>query len=142
MILGSKGRYAVMAMAEIAMQKDVNLPINLDKIAIRQNIKLNYLEQIFMKLRKKGLVKSSKGPGGGYILNKPSNEISIANIVEAVEEPIKMVRCNNQPNIGCMPNGKRCVTHDLWDGLSTQIFLYLNSISLHDISSNAKSLAK
>ncbi|AIL65390.1 HTH-type transcriptional regulator iscR [Rickettsiales bacterium Ac37b] len=140
MILGSKGRYAVMAMVEIAMQDNLGLPMSLDKIAIRQNIKLNYLEQIFMKLRKNGLVRSSKGPGGGYILNKNSAEISIASIVEAVEEPIKMVRCDNQPGMGCMPNGKRCVTHDLWDGLSNQIFIYLNSISLQDLSNNAKSL--
>ncbi|MFV9875840.1 MAG: Rrf2 family transcriptional regulator [Rickettsiales endosymbiont of Dermacentor nuttalli] len=140
MILSSKGRYAVMAMVEIAIQDNLDLPVSLDRIAIKQNITLNYLEQIFMKLRKKGLVKSSKGPGGGYKLNKPSANISIANIVDAVEEPIKMVRCNNQPYSGCMPNGKRCVTHDLWDGLSKQIFLYLNSISLEDVSNNAKSL--
>jgi Rrf2 family iron-sulfur cluster assembly transcriptional regulator len=135
MNLTTKGRYAVMAMADLAMQGGTT-PITLSEIAIRQNIALNYLEQIFMKLRKKGLVKSVRGPGGGYIIPIEPVTIKIADIVIAVDESIKMTRCadnKNQEPGGCMHGKSRCLTHNLWDGLGHQIFKYLNSISLADI---------
>lgn len=123
-----------MAMADLAMHGG-NGPVTLAEIALRQNIALNYLEQIFMKLRKNGLVKSVRGPGGGYVIPLETKDIMIADIVVAVDESIKMTRCADKGTEtgGCMHGKVKCLTHNLWDGLSQQIFGYLNSISLADI---------
>jgi Rrf2 family iron-sulfur cluster assembly transcriptional regulator len=130
--LTTKGRYAVMAMVDLAMHGG-NGPVTLAQIAGRQDIALNYLEQIFMKLRKSGLVQSVRGPGGGYIMPEGSMEIKIAEIVMAVDESIKMTRCNDKSEGGCRASGTKCLTHNLWEGLSKQIFNYLNSVTIADI---------
>ncbi len=131
MILGTKVRYAVMAMVELAGRDGEN-PVSLSELAESQEITLPYLEQIFAKLRQGGLVKSVRGPGGGYILARTPNETHIADIVAAVEESTKMTRCENHAG-GCMSDKTRCVTHHLWEGLEQQIDSYLGSISLQDV---------
>ena len=135
MNLTTKGRYAVMAMVDLAIH-GASGPVTLAHIAQRQNIALNYLEQIFMRLRKGGLVSSVRGPGGGYVLPKETISIKIADIVVAVDESIKMTRCNNGKNGGCMQDQAKCSTHELWEGLGKQIFNYLNSVSLADMCKN------
>ena len=139
MNLTTKGRYAVMAMVDLAMNGSKG-PITLANIAERQNIALNYLEQIFMRLRKGGLVQSVRGPGGGYILPIEAKEIKISDIVIAVEESIKMTRCNSKKDGGCMHGNAKCATHALWEGLGKQIFNYLQSISLEDMCKQDKTL--
>jgi len=130
--LTTKGRYAVMAMVDIAMQGG-NRPVTLSEISTRQDIAVSYLEQIFMKLRKNGLVASVRGPGGGYILPVNAMEIKISDIVTAVDESIKMTRCTDKGAKGCMDKGAKCITHNLWEGLGRRIFDYLSSVSLADI---------
>jgi Rrf2 family iron-sulfur cluster assembly transcriptional regulator len=107
-------------------------PIALMIIADRQKISLSYLEQIFKKLRVAALVKSVRGPGGGYILSKKPNEITIDNIIEAIGEPVKITKCSGGKT-GCMTKKIKCKTHDLWYGLEQKIHFYLGSITLHDI---------
>ncbi|MFN7039176.1 MAG: Rrf2 family transcriptional regulator [Alphaproteobacteria bacterium] len=131
MILTTRGRYAVMAMVDIARNNN-NSPISLARISSSQNIDIGYLEQIFNRLRKSGLVNSIKGPGGGYVLAYSSTQIFVDSIIKAVDEQIKMTRCKNSKE-GCMLKGEKCLTHDLWEGLSNQINQYLASISLADI---------
>lgn len=133
MNLTTKGRYAVMAMVDLAMHSN-GKPITLADVAERQGITLNYLEQIFMRLRKDGLVQSIRGPGGGYVLALKKDEISVGDVVQAVEESTSMTRCTNLENgKGCFKNNARCITHDLWEGLTQQIDGYLSSVSLHDV---------
>lgn len=132
MNLRTKGRYAVMAMVELAARGH-GKPVCLADLSESQEIPLPYLEQIFAKLRRQGLVQSSKGPGGGYMLAHPASDIRISSIVEAVDEPIKMTRCESHSEGGCMSSKARCLTHDLWEGLGEQIYSYLHSISLQDI---------
>jgi Rrf2 family iron-sulfur cluster assembly transcriptional regulator len=132
-MLTTKGRYAVMAMVDLAMRGSKDSPVALADIAKRQDIALTYLEQIFSRLKKQQLVKSVRGPGGGYLLVKPSENITIADIIVGVDEPIKMTRCDHNPNKGCMSSKVRCLTHDLWDGLGEQIFNYLEAITLEDV---------
>lgn len=133
MILGTKGRYAVMAMVDLAM-RDCTAPVRLKDISERQEIPLAYLEQIFSLLRQQGLVHSVKGPGGGYALARSRCEISIAQVVAAVEVPTKMTRCDaHGAQAGCLSGKVRCVTHDLWEGLEGQIQSYLLGISLEDV---------
>jgi Rrf2 family iron-sulfur cluster assembly transcriptional regulator len=134
MNLTTKGRYAVMAMVDLAINS-VGKPVTLSEIAARQDIAVSYLEQIFMRLRKAGLVKSVRGPGGGYVLSEVAEKTPIASIVLAVDESIKMTRCGNDKKIGCIThaNSSKCITHHLWEGLSNQIYQYLNSVSLADI---------
>jgi Rrf2 family iron-sulfur cluster assembly transcriptional regulator len=132
MKLSTKGRYAVMAMADLAQHSDGS-PITLSEIAERQEISLAYLEQLFAKLRKRGLVESTRGPGGGYRLAVSADDIAISSIVVAVDEPLKVTRCSTgKPNSGCVSAG-RCVTHDLWDELGRQIEYFLASVSLGDV---------
>ena len=139
MQLSTKGRYAVMAMADIANQS-LNVaakPIALAEIAERQGISLSYLEQLFVKLRRAGLVESVRGPGGGYKLSRDPSEILIANIMGAVDEPIKMTRCVPEDNpLGCV-SGKRCLTHGLWSSLGQNIVSFLSDITLYDVVSGA-----
>mgnify|MGYP001231440841 FL=1 len=136
MKLGTKGRYAVMAMVDLAnstVMNSENGPVTLSDIAARQEISLSYLEQLFSKLRKNGLVKSIRGPGGGYMLARSANQLRISDIVMAVDEPLRATRCDQMDGIGCMPDGGRCVTHDLWEELSNHIYLFLNAVSLEDV---------
>ena len=132
MKLSSKGRYAVMAMVDLARNSDGN-PIALTEIAERQEISLSYLEQLFAKLRRSGLVKSVRGPGGGYLLAYGRDETRISDIILAVDEPLHAVRCTPGAAIGCRGDRSRCLTHDLWEELSNQIHLYLSSVSLGDV---------
>lgn len=132
MRLSTKGRYAVMAMADLASQSG-GKPVALADIATRQEISLSYLEQLFGKLRKGALVKSVRGPGGGYRLARPDSEIRISDIILAVDEPIQATRCAPGTPAGCHNNKGRCLTHDLWEELSNQIYLYLSSVTLEEV---------
>lgn len=132
MMLTTKGRYAVMAMVDLAMQPG-DKPVALAEIAERQEIALPYLEQIFAKLRRNGLVQSVRGPGGGYVLARAVEETPVSDIILAVEESIKMTRCEKGKSAGCMSPKTRCLTHDLWEGLGNQIYDYLRSVSLKNI---------
>ena len=132
MILGTKVRYAVMAMVELA-GRSKDKPVSLAELAESQEITVPYLEQIFSKLKHHGLVCSVRGPGGGYVLARTADDICIAEIVDAVEESLKMTRCDKHVKGGCMSAKTRCLTHDLWDGLEVQIQNYLRSVSLADV---------
>ena len=134
MKLTTKARYAVMAMVDLAANNDGS-PITLADIAARQEISLAYLEQLFCKLRRAGLVSSVRGPGGGYILAHPAGETWIADIVLAVDEPIRATRCSPNSPGGCLSAGQSCLTHDLWAELGDQIYRFLASVSLEDVVS-------
>ena len=132
MRLSTKGRYAVMAMVDLAKHSQGH-PISLAEIAERQEISLSYLEQLFAKLRTASLVKSVRGPGGGYLLGHGADETRISDIILAVDEPIRAVRCAPGAPIGCRGSQTRCLTHDLWEELGNQIHLYLSSVTLADV---------
>ncbi len=140
MRLSTKGRYAVMAMADLAKRGGEHA-VTLGDIAQRQDISLAYLEQLFSRLRRRGLVKSVRGPGGGYRLALPAERTCVADIVTAVDEPLEAVRCTSLPG-GCMPGGERCLTHDLWDGLGRHIHDYLASVTLDDVISGKLARAR
>ncbi|MYB89353.1 MAG: Rrf2 family transcriptional regulator [Proteobacteria bacterium] len=133
MKLSTRGRYAVTAMFDIALHHDEG-PVSLADISERQGISLAYLEQLFPLLRGQGLVKSTRGPGGGYSLAVDSEEIAIADVIDAVEESLDATRCGGSAD--CQ-NHQRCLTHDLWEGLSGQIRSHLSGISLAQAVSNA-----
>jgi Rrf2 family iron-sulfur cluster assembly transcriptional regulator len=121
-----------MAMVDLAQHADSN-PVSLAEIAERQEISLSYLEQLFASLRKSGLVKSVRGPGGGYLLVRGRSDTRIADIILAVDEPIRATRCTPGAPVGCRGNRTRCSTHDLWEELGNQIHLLLSSVSLEDV---------
>jgi Rrf2 family iron-sulfur cluster assembly transcriptional regulator len=129
--LSTRGRYAVMAMADLA-RADRSRPVTLAEIAERQEISLSYLEQLFAKLRRGQLVVSVRGPGGGYRLARPAEDVRIADIILAVDEPIRATRCEVGSPKGCTGQG-RCITHDLWEELGRQIHVFLSSVSLADV---------
>jgi Rrf2 family iron-sulfur cluster assembly transcriptional regulator len=132
MRLSTKGRYAVMAMADLARyEAQADRAMALAEIAHRQEISLSYLEQLFARLRRKGLVKSTRGPGGGYRLAKSAQDTKIGDIVHAVDEPLRATRCGHSK--GCMTKGERCLTHDLWEEMGRRIEDYLASVSLADV---------
>ncbi|HKD22309.1 MAG TPA: Rrf2 family transcriptional regulator [Rhizomicrobium sp.] len=133
MRLSTKGRYAVMAMADLAGHEKANRPVSLAEIAKRQEISLSYLEQLFAKLRKGGLVKSVRGPGGGYRLSRAAAEVRVADIILAVDEPMTATRCEPGSPKGCTGTTTRCLTHDLWEELGRQIHVFLASVSLADV---------
>jgi len=139
MKLTTKGRYAVTAMLDLALHND-QAPVNLAEISARQKISLTYLEQLFCKLRKKGLVKSVRGPGGGYRLALNADDITPAHVIYAVNEPVDATLCGGQQN--CTGDA-RCLTHDLWMGLNLNIAEYLNGISLGELirMNNVKQVA-
>jgi Rrf2 family transcriptional regulator, iron-sulfur cluster assembly transcription factor len=139
MKLSTKGRYAVMAMVDLA-KHSAGKPVALNDIAIRQEISLSYLEQLFAKLRRGGLVTSARGPGGGYRLARGADETRIADIIIAVDEPIKATRCELGSPKGCTGHG-RCVTHDLWEELGRQIHMFLSAVTLDDVV-NKRALGK
>jgi Rrf2 family iron-sulfur cluster assembly transcriptional regulator len=130
--LSTKGRYAVMAMVDIAAHTQ-GKPIALADVAERQEISLSYLEQLFGKLRRGGLVKSVRGPGGGYLLAHAAADTRISDIILSVDEPIKTTRCTPGSPAGCRSNQSRCLTHDLWEELGNIIHLFLSSVSLADV---------
>jgi len=121
-----------MAMVDLAQHSNGE-PVSLAEIAERQEISLSYLEQLFAMLRKGGLVKSVRGPGGGYLLTRDRCGTRIADIILAVDEPIRATRCTPGAPIGCRGNKTRCLTHDLWEELGNQIHLFLSSVSLADV---------
>lgn len=132
MKLSTKGRYAVMAMADLAHHSR-GRPVSLAEVAERQEISLSYLEQLFGRLRRGGLVSSVRGPGGGYMLARDASEMRISDIILAVDEPIKSTRCTPGSPMGCHSHRGRCLTHDLWEELGSQIYLYLSSVTLADV---------
>ena len=134
MQLSTKGRYAVMAMTDLASQGD-SRPVTLAEIAERQQLSAAYLEQLFARLRRRGLVQSVRGPGGGYRLVKTAAETSIADVVTAVDEPLRATRCaGHGATLGCMKGGVRCATHNLWEATGQLIHDYFASISLADVA--------
>ncbi|TCS62165.1 Rrf2 family transcriptional regulator [Varunaivibrio sulfuroxidans] len=132
MKLSTKGRYAVMAMADLGTHAGAR-PVSLADVAQRQEISLSYLEQLFGKLRKGGLVKSVRGPGGGYLLARGAGDIRVSDIIMAVDEPISTTRCSAGSPAGCHSDKGRCLTHELWEALGRQIYLFLSSVSLADV---------
>ena len=133
MKLTSKGRYAVTAMLDLAFHTETG-PVTLSEISKRQDISLYYLEQLFTRLRKQQLVRSTRGPGGGYSLNKPADQLTVAEIVAAVDETVDTRRCSGASNCH---DGRQCLAHELWDDLSQQIFGFLEDISLQDLMEEA-----
>lgn len=140
MRLSTRGRYAVMAMVELAARQGAmapaapgrsNPPVSLAEIAAAQMLSLAYLEQLFGPLRRAGLVASARGPGGGYRLARPARDIPIAAIVDAVDEPLRATRCE-EGSPGCLA-GRRCLTHDLWVELGEQLRLFLAGVTLQDV---------
>jgi Rrf2 family iron-sulfur cluster assembly transcriptional regulator len=137
MRLSTNGRYAVMAMVDLARREsggesEAVRAVALADIAARQQISLSYLEQLFARLRRRGLVTSARGPGGGYRLARGADQTTIADIVHAVDEPLRATRCS--AGKGCMVKGERCLTHDLWADLGHHIEEYLASVSLADVA--------
>ena len=132
MKLTTKGRYAVMAMADLASNVNAG-PISLTEISLRQNISLAYLEQIFIKLKNKKLVKSARGAAGGYILEKPASDIKLSNIIFAVDEEVKTLNCKKQSKRGCNNKSTKCITHNLWDQLDQHINGFFEKVKLQDL---------
>lgn len=129
MKLTTKGRYAVTAMLDLALHGQQG-PVSLAEISTRQEISLSYLEQLFSKLRKNGLVTSTRGPGGGYSVSRDLTDVAVSEIIGAVNESVDATQCAGKEN--CHSHG-RCLTHDLWEGLSLQIEEFLSSVSLQDM---------
>ena len=132
MKLTTKGRYAVMAMADLALFKDRG-PISLTDISLRQNISLAYLEQIFIKLKNNNLVKSVRGAKGGYTLEISPEEIKISNIISAVDEEVKTLNCKKDSKRGCNNKSTKCITHNLWDQLDKHINNFFEKVKLQDL---------
>ncbi len=132
MKLSTKGRYAVMAMVDLATHAR-GRPVVLADIAERQSISLSYLEQLFAKLRRADLIASVRGPGGGYLLAQPADQTPVADIVMAVDEPARRLRCLPNEPVGCRDSESHCMTHDLWTGLGDHIYSYLSSVTVGDV---------
>ena len=132
MKLSSKGRYAVMAMADLAKNRDPR-PVSLSEISLRQGISILYLEQLFFKLKQNNLVNSTRGPSGGYILSKSPDQIKLSNIISAVDEEVKMLKCNKNSKKGCNGKSVKCITHSLWDELGEHINSFFEQKSLKDV---------
>lgn len=129
MRLTTKGRFAVTAMIDVAMHGGDG-PVTLAGVSERQKISLSYLEQLFGKLRRHGLVESVRGPGGGYHLARAADAVSVADIIVAVDEPIDQTQCGGKENC---KDDKRCMTHELWAALNTHIFAFLRSVTLEQL---------
>jgi len=134
MKMSTKGRYAVMAMIDIG-QHSHGAPISLNEIAERQEISQEYLEQLFGKLRRAGLVDSTRGPGGGYTLARQASEIALSDVILAVDEPLRVTRCSGDAVDGCV-KGQKCCAHDLWSSLGRQMMYFLESVTLEDVVEN------
>ena len=137
MKLTSKGRYAVMALVDLARFDNIN-PVSLRDISLRQGISLDYLEQIFSKLKKNEIVKSIRGTQGGYVLNKNPNDIKLTNIFHAVDERVKTVQCKKESKRGCNGKATKCITHNLWDELEVHINTFFENKNLEDLIKNNK----
>ena len=137
MKLTSKGRYAVMALVDLARFDNIN-PVSLRDISLRQGISLDYLEQILSKLKKNEIVKSMRGTQGGYVLNKNPNDIKLTNIFHAVDEKVKTVQCKKESKKGCNGKATKCITHNLWDELEIHINTFFENKSLKDLLNNNK----
>ncbi len=133
MRLTSKGRYAVMAMADLALHSVGERAVPLQEVARRQEISLSYLEQLFSRMRHAGLVTGVRGPGGGYRLARSANAITIDEIIEAVNEPIKATRCEEGSGKSCMGKSGRCIAHNLWQEMGVRIQGFLASVTLDDV---------
>jgi Rrf2 family iron-sulfur cluster assembly transcriptional regulator len=131
MKMSTKGRYAVMAMIDIGMNS-AGKPVSLADIAERQDISQEYLEQLFGKLRRSGLVASARGPGGGYQLARAAGDIAMADVILAVDEELKVTRCSGDAVDGCV-KGARCGAHDLWSSMGRQMMYFLESVTLDDV---------
>lgn len=134
MRLTTKGRFAVTALLDLALQRSTR-PVTLADISQRQQISLSYLEQLFAKLRQRGLVESVRGPGGGYCLARDTGQVSVAEIILAVDEPIDSTQCNGKENCH---NDKKCMTHDLWVKLNELIFDHLGAVTLKQLVDDQK----
>ncbi|MEO1292276.1 MAG: Rrf2 family transcriptional regulator [Pseudomonadota bacterium] len=138
MKLSTKGRYAVTAMADMAIRQretgDPKTLVSLAEVSERQDISLAYLEQLFAHLRRAGLVESMRGPGGGYRLSRPPEEIRISEIMGAVDETLRATACRDEVGQGCGGTREACLTHDLWEQLSSQVYLFLHAITLLDVA--------
>jgi Rrf2 family iron-sulfur cluster assembly transcriptional regulator len=133
MRLTTKGRFAVTAMIDLAL-REAHGPVTLAGISQRQKISLSYLEQLFGKLRRFNIVDSTRGPGGGYTLARPSNEVSVADIIVAVDEPLDATQCGGKGNCHSDEESHgRCMTHDLWTNLNLKMVEYLSSVTLKDL---------
>ena len=132
MKLTTKGRYAVMAMADLAAYQN-GKPVSLNDISLRQNISLSYLEQLFSKLKNEKLVKSVRGPSGGYVLEKNPKDITLSNIIFAVDEQVKTLNCKRDSKKGCNGKTMKCITHNLWDDLEQHINNFFENVSLSDL---------
>jgi len=132
MKLTSKGRYAVMAMADLAKNHDPR-PVSLNEISLRQGISILYLEQLFLKLKQNRLVHSTRGSHGGYVLSKTPDQIKLSNIISAVNEEVKTLKCNKNSKKGCNGKSVKCITHSLWDELGEHINLFFENKSLEDV---------
>ncbi len=130
MRLTTKGRFAVTAMIDLAMRQHTG-PVTLAGISQRQKISLSYLEQLFGKLRRHELVESTRGPGGGYSLARSTREVSVSDIIFAVDEPLDATQCGGKEN--CQGDGGRCMTHELWSALNQRMVEFLDSISLQKL---------
>ena len=132
MKLTTKGRYAVMAMADLAANQSQK-PVSLNDISLRQNISLSYLEQLFGKLKNRNLVKSIRGPSGGYLLERSPKDIKISNIIFAVDEQVKTLNCKKESKKSCNGKTVKCITHNLWDDLEKHINNFFEKVTLNDI---------
>ena len=137
MKLTSKGRYAVTALVDLARFNNIN-PVSLRDISLRQGISLDYLEQIFYKLKKKEIVKSIRGTQGGYVLNRNPNDIKLTNIFHAVDEKLQTVQCKKESKRGCNGKATKCLTHNLWDELEIHINTFFENKSLEDLIKSNK----
>jgi|TARA_B110000438_G_scaffold185866_1_gene177547 Rrf2 family iron-sulfur cluster assembly transcriptional regulator len=137
MKLTTKGRYAVMAMADLATYSN-NKPISLTEISLRQNISLSYLEQLFLKLKTKNLVRSVRGSSGGYTLVKSPSEIKLSNIIFAVNENVKTLNCKKESRRGCNHKTMKCITHNLWDDLEQHINSFFDEKKLDELVEKSK----
>ncbi len=137
MKLTSKGRFAVTSLVDMAVNSNDNKPISLSEISQRQNISINFLEQIFSSLKKRGIVKSIRGPSGGYFFAKDPSFIMIYDVIDAIDEELRITRCKGVET-SCLSTEKRskCLTHNLWNNLTDHISSFLNSVSIKDVSNN------
>ena len=132
MKLTTKGRYAVMAMVDLAANENIK-PVSLNEIALRQNISLSYLEQLFLKLKNNNLVKSVRGPQGGYVLERNPKDIKLSNIIFAVDEEVKTLNCKKDSKKGCSGKSFKCITHSLWADLENHINFFFENKKLSDL---------
>lgn len=137
MKLSTKGRYAVTALADIAIS-GVSRPVTLAEVSERQDISLAYLEQLFVRLRRAGLVDSVRGPGGGYTLARPAGNIRISDVMAAVDERLNAMGCDGrwEEGMGCGKSKEACLTHKLWEQLSAHVHVFLSQISIADVIGN------